>query len=59
MTKETFAKAVGELRRLGCAVVIFSPEELVGCEPRDLEESLIAYAWGAIDALKKAEANNG
>lgn len=46
---------VGALRDLGYAVVVFSPEELDGCKPVDLEESLVSYAWEAIDALEKAE----
>ena len=46
---------VGALRDLGYAVVVFSPEELEGCEPSLLEDSLISYAWDAIEDLKRAE----
>ena len=47
------------LRDLGYAVVVFSPEELDGCKPDDLEDSLISYAWEAIDALNRAEVSDG
>ena len=49
------ASTVGALRSLGYAVVVISPEELEGCKPSLLEESLISYAWDAIEDLKRAE----
>jgi len=51
----SLGSTVGALRNLGYAVVVFSPEELEGCKPGDLEESLISYAWDAIASLKEVE----
>ena len=46
---------VGALRSLGYAVVVISPEDLEGCEPSPLEDSLISYAWDAIEDILRAE----
>lgn len=45
--------AIGELRAAGYAVCIFNPEELGACVPGDLEESLVNYAWEAIESLSR------
>ena len=45
--------AVVELRRMGYAVCLFSPEELDGCPADDLEGYLVEQAWLAIHHAKE------
>jgi len=39
------SKAIQELRAAGWAVILWTPEELNGACPSDVEESSISYAW--------------
>ena len=42
------------LRRLDCAVVCFTPEELNGADPDELEDILVEKGWDLIDYYKIA-----
>jgi hypothetical protein len=39
------------LREMGCAVVIFIPEELRGADPDHVEDRLCQLGWDVIDSL--------
>ena len=39
------------LRDLGCAVIVFIPEELNGADPEQVEDILIEKGWDVIDSL--------
>jgi hypothetical protein len=41
---ESQIKALIELRRQGYAVIIWTPEELNGAHPSDIEDASISYA---------------
>lgn len=45
MSNDEITKALNELRRQGCAVIIVSPDCLNGFHPSDAE----MVAWGALD----------
>lgn len=51
--KPELIDAVVELRRLGYAVALFSPEELDGCPADDLESALVNNAWEQIEHIKQ------
>lgn len=40
-----------QLRKMGYAVVAFTPEELRGADPDHVEDRLIELGWDVIDAL--------
>jgi len=40
-----------QLRKMGYAVVAFTPEELRGADPDHVEDRLIEFGWGVIDSL--------
>jgi len=48
-------EAIKELRALGYAVVLFSPEELAGANPEQVQNVLVADAWDTIDTLSDSE----
>jgi hypothetical protein len=39
------------LEAMGCAVVVFTPEELRGAKPSKVEERLVELGWEVIDDL--------
>lgn len=43
------------LRDLGCAVIVFIPEELNGANPEQVEDLLIEKGWDVIDSLMPIE----
>lgn len=45
------AKPARELSDMGCAVVVFTPEELRGASPKHVEDRLIETGWDVIDVL--------
>jgi hypothetical protein len=50
MTEEHM-KVIEELRDLGYAVCIFTPEELKGAKPHKVEDELVSAGWEIIDNL--------
>lgn len=40
-----------ELKKMGCAVVIFTPEELKGADAESVEDRMIERGWDAIEVL--------
>jgi hypothetical protein len=44
-------EAVRVLEGLGCAVVIFTPEELRGANSSHVEDRLVELGWDVIDTL--------
>ena len=50
MTEEHM-KVIEELRNLGYAVCIFTPEELRGAKPHKVEDEIVTAGWEAIDNL--------
>lgn len=54
MTDEAM-KAIRELRDLGYAVCIFTPEELNGAKPHKVEDELVSAGWDIIDNLATEE----
>ena len=44
-----------ELEAMGCAVVIFTEEELRGARPDLVQDRLIELGWDVIDVLAKEE----
>jgi hypothetical protein len=45
------AKLARQLSDMGCAVVVFTPEELRGASPKRVEDRLIERGWDVIDLL--------
>jgi hypothetical protein len=39
------------LEAMGCAVIVFTPEELRGANPDHVEDRLVEYGWEVIDDL--------
>ncbi|MFM8798701.1 MAG: hypothetical protein ACKODT_07070 [Fluviibacter sp.] len=39
------------IRDLGFAVIAFTPEELRGADPEEIQDRLTEWGWDAIDAL--------
>lgn len=48
---KNIAKLARELSDMGCAVVVFTPEELRGVNPKHVEDRLVEMGWDAIDVL--------
>jgi hypothetical protein len=44
--------ALKVLRAAGAAVVVFTPEELAGANPKDVQDGLVQHGWGIIEFLK-------
>ena len=44
-----------ELEAMGCAVVVFTEEELRGARPDLVQDRLIELGWNAIDDLAEEE----
>ena len=44
-----------ELEAMGCAVVVFTEEELRGARPDLVQDRLIELGWDVIDVLAKEE----
>ena len=42
---------IRQLRKMGYAVVAFTPEELRGADPDHVEDRLVELGWDVIDAL--------
>ena len=40
-----------ELEAMGCAVVVFTPEELRGADPGHVQDRLVELGWDVIDTL--------
>jgi hypothetical protein len=58
MTREEMLKIVHHqkvLQSMGCAVVVFTPEELRGANPDHVEDRLIETAWNVIEVLATEE----
>ncbi len=53
--KEEHIKAMRELRDLGYAICIFTPDELRDAKPHKVEDELISAGWEIIDALATEE----
>jgi hypothetical protein len=55
-TKPFFTPEVNEalrvLRGTGAAVIVFTPEELEGVEPKYVQDGLIEHGWVVIESLK-------
>jgi hypothetical protein len=49
--KEEYRRSIEQLRSLGYAICIFTPEELNGAKPHKVEEGLISSGWEIIDNL--------
>lgn len=45
------AQLMAELRKMGCAVAIFTPEELRGADPEIVEDRIIERGWDVIEIL--------
>ena len=45
---DNLLKSIDELRRLGCAVTVFTPAELQGVEPETVENDMTAKGWDSI-----------
>ncbi len=43
---------IEQLRFLGYAVVVFSPEELAGADPSQVQEQMVSDGWDVIDSLR-------
>jgi hypothetical protein len=43
---------IEQLRFLGYAVVVFSPEELAGADPSQIQEQMVSDGWDVIDSLR-------
>ena len=54
MTEEHM-EVIRELRDLGYAVCIFTPEELRGTKPHKVEDELVSAGWDIIDSLVEDE----
>ena len=54
MNEELF-EAIRKLRDYGCAVVVFTPEELEEAMPDRVEDRLIELGWEVIHDLKSYE----
>jgi hypothetical protein len=54
MTDEA-VRVIRELRDLGYAVCIFTPEELSGAKPHKVEDGLVSSGWDIIDNLATEE----
>ena len=52
MTPEKAMKAIRALRDAGCAVTVFTPDELDGADPTAVEDMMVQRGWDAIDTLK-------
>jgi hypothetical protein len=50
MTDEAM-KFIQEIRDLGYAICIFTPEELNGAKPHKVEDELVSAGWDIIDNL--------
>ena len=52
---EDLLKAVNlmtELRKMGCAVIVWMPSELEGIDPDLVEDMSVSYGWDVIDMNK-------
>ena len=54
MTEEHM-EVIRELRDLGYAICIFTPEELRGAKPHKVEDELVSAGWDIIDSLVEDE----
>ena len=52
MTHEKAMEAIRSLRDAGCAVTVFTPDELDGADPTAVEDMMVQRGWDAIDTLK-------
>jgi len=52
---EKITSLCAELRKMGCAVVCFVPEELRDADPDHVEDRLIELGWDVIDNLATKE----
>lgn len=43
------------LRRKGCCCVCFTPDELQGANPDQVEDRLVELGWEVIDCLKEED----
>ena len=54
-SKNTIADLCAELREQGCAVICFTPDELRGADPLDVEDRLVELGWDVIDAYSEED----
>lgn len=50
--KPEYARAIQELRDLGCAVIVWNPEELDGADPDRVEERSVELGWEMLEFMK-------
>jgi hypothetical protein len=48
-------RVIRELRNEGCAVIVWTPEELEGASAKHVQDRSIEVGWSIIDALKSVE----
>ena len=52
---EEATKVIRKLRDAGCAVTVFTPDELEGADPSTVEDMMVERGWNAIDTLKEEQ----
>jgi hypothetical protein len=50
-------KHLNALESMGCAVAVFTPEELGNANPKRVTDNMIEAGWFAIDTLQDSEAD--
>ena len=51
-------KTIEQLRKEGYAIVIYSPEELRGANPKAVQDAIVEQSWVIIDELATEDESN-
>lgn len=51
INREKAKEHIRALMDMGCATVVFLPEELRGADPTEVENLMIEHGWDVIDSL--------